>query len=164
MSSQPTDELISLVDNLIDRNKTLLELCRNKQSAIFDREIEDIETLTEQQREASDRIEELNERRRELTREILPSAEQPVSLERVAESLEGNRGQNLDQKRITLKQIIRDIQRYSRENMRLLDNQMAIFNRLFEELEKEQTQETYDSDREKDESGTGEAMIFNEAV
>jgi hypothetical protein len=35
---------------------------------------------------------------------------------------------------------------------------------LFEELESEQSQETYDSDREKDQSGTGEAMLFNEAV
>jgi flagellar biosynthesis/type III secretory pathway chaperone len=142
----------------------LLDLCKQKQDSIFEREIETLEELTVKQKDVCDQVEELNDRRRELCSEILPDSEEPISLETVVDSLESEAGKQLDARRLELKQVTRDIQRISRENMRLLEDRMLVFNRLFEELEEEQTQETYDRDSEKEKAAAGEAMIFDEAI
>jgi flagellar biosynthesis/type III secretory pathway chaperone len=162
--TQPAKKLTALVSELIDCNRNLVSLCKDKQSAILERDAEELETLTQQQEELSSEIQELNERRRDVSEDIIPDQDKPVSLETIVETMDSALGQQLDDLRTELKQVVRDVQRFSRENMRLLENQMTIFDRLFEELESEQSQETYDSDREKDQSGTGEAMLFNEAV
>jgi flagellar biosynthesis/type III secretory pathway chaperone len=162
--SQPAKELTALVSKLVDKNRSLVDLCKKKQSAILERNAEGLEELTEKQEELSGQLQELNDRRRELSEDILPDHDKPVSLQAIVATMDSEYAQQLDDLRTELKQVVRDVQRFSRENMRLLENQMTIFDRLFEELESEQSQETYDSDREKDQSGTGEAMLFNEAV
>jgi flagellar biosynthesis/type III secretory pathway chaperone len=164
MSPSTIDSLESILDQLIKLNQGLLDVCQAKQEAILDREPDELEILTEQQEAVTDRLDELNEQRQGIVRELVPEQEPPISLRTVTDRLDSDDAKRIDEKRFELKNVIRDVQRFSRENYRLLENRMTLFSELFERLEEEQSQETYDQDRMKDRESTGEAMLFDEAI
>jgi flagellar biosynthesis/type III secretory pathway chaperone len=164
MSPSTIDSLESILDQLIKLNQGLLDVCQAKQEAILDREPDELEILTGQQEAVTDRLDELNEQRQGIVRELVPEQEPPISLRTVTDRLDSDDAKRIDEKRFELKNVIRDVQRFSRENYRLLENRMTLFSELFERLEEEQSQETYDQDRMKDRESTGEAMLFDEAI
>lgn len=164
MTRPEVDSLDGILDQLLGLNRELLEVCQAKQEAILDRNFEELELLTEQQESVAERLVELDEQREILARSIAPDRESPVSLDALISTVGESGAEELDEKRVELKNVVRDVQRFSRENVRLLNTRVAVFEDLFERLEEDQSQETYDSDREKDQSGTGEAMLFDEAI
>lgn len=164
MSQNAVDSLETILDQLLKLNRDLRDVCQAKQEAILDREPDELEILTEQQKAVADRLDELNEQRQEAVQTILPDREPPISLKTVADYVDSEIAKILDEKRFELKNVIRDVQRFSRENYRLLENRMSLFSELFERLEGENAQETYGEDRKKDQESTGEAMIFDEAI
>lgn len=164
MTQPEVDSLEGIVDELLDLNQELLDLCQQKQEAILDRDFEELEVLTDQQGSVSERLAELDEQRKALAGDLAPDREPPVSLDVLISLSEESDSEKLSEQRVKLKNVVRDVQRYSRENIRLIDTRMAVFEDLFDRLEEDQSQETYDRDREKDQRGTGEAMFFNEAI
>lgn len=164
MTRPEVDSLSGILDQLLELNENLLELCQAKQEAILDRNFEELEVLTEQQESVTNRLAELDDERKTLAEKIAPDREPSVSLDVLISLEENSSPEDLEQKQVELKNVVRDVQRFTRENMRLLDTRMAVVEDLFERLEEDQSQETYDSDREKDQSGTGEAMLFDEAI
>lgn len=164
MTPPEVDSLNGILDQLLELNRNLVELCQAKQEAILDRDFEELEVLTEQQESVTNRLAELDDERQALAERIAPDREPPVSLDALISLVGDKNSGNLSEKGTELKNVVRDVQRFTRENMRLLDTRMAVVEDLFERLEEDQSQETYDSDREKDQSGTGEAMLFDEAI
>lgn len=164
MTRQDPNKLRSIVDQLIELNRELLELAKTKQDAIFEDDIERLEECTKRQGDITGQIEELNTKRKHISENHLPDSEPPISLTTIAESLDGPESNQLAKKCVELKDILRDVQRFARENQRLLENRMSMFEELFERLGDDKSNETYDSETKKDSGTTGEAMIFDEAI
>lgn len=166
MTTSPRIELANVFDEFIEAYETLKDVTEKKQDAIFDRDIDALETLTEKQAVLTKQLQSINEKKNTLAEKYLDDHQQveELSLRKLQETLSESQDGHLSEKRIQLKDVIRDVQRYSRENQRLLETRMDFFEELFEELSQDNSTETYDSNKEKDTTSTDEAVIFDEAI
>lgn len=166
MATTPRLELSKVFDDFIETYESLRSVSKNKQEALLDRDMEELESLTEEQSVLVQQLEAIEERKQELAKQHLENGASVdgLTLSRLQEAVSAPQDEMLSEKRLRLKQLIRDVQRFTRENQRLLETRMDFFEELFEELSKGQSGETYDSDSTKDAATADEAVIFDEAI
>lgn len=166
MTTTPRIKLSKVFDEFISAYESLRDVTEEKQDAIFDRDFDKLEELTEKQAALAEQLDTINDRKLKLAERHLDEAEtvDGLTLRKLQEKLSTPQDEVLSEKRVELKQLIRDVQRYTTENKRLLESRMDLFEELFQELSQDETSETYDSDSEKDATNADEAVIFDEAI
>ncbi|MFB6347498.1 MAG: flagellar protein FlgN [bacterium] len=159
-------KLSKLYDEFIGAYESLKNITERKQDAIFDRDFDELESLTEKQQALTEQLETIDEKKSRYAENYLetPGQLEDVTLETLKDAAGVDKQDDLSEKHRHLKQLIRDVQRYSRENQRLLETRQDFFEKLFNEFKDGQPGETYDKNKKKDESGADEAVIFDEAI
>lgn len=165
MTTSPRIKLSKVFDEFLTAYESLRDVTEKKQDAIFDRDFDRLEELTEKQAALAEQLETINERKLELAERNLSQDQlDNLTLRKLQAELSTPQDEMLSEKRVELKQLIRDVQRYSKENKRLLESRTDLFENLFQELSQDKSNETYGSNKEKDTTNADEAVIFDEAI
>ena len=167
MSRSAQKKLIDLLGVVYEQYCELHEILEEKQDVLLDRDIDRLNDITETEEAYLEQLKRLEDDRKRLFAEILPSdesrSEVPIDelLEYVPESLHPD----LEEIRIELKSVVRDVQRLNEENMLLLKNRLSVYDRIFNMIKgKDQDNKTYGRDRQAQEAETSQARLVDEAI
>jgi len=167
LNRSPQEKLIDLLDVFHEHYSELLELLQEKQDVLLDRKIDRLAEITETEEVYLEQLKSLENDRKRLFAEILPSDEpqSEVPLDELLQYFPESLHSSLQDIRGDLKSVVRDVQRLNEENMFLLENRLSVYDRIFNMITgRNKDNKTYGRDRQAREANTNQARLVDEAI
>lgn len=167
MDESRWDTLVQSLERNLDLHRDLLEIVRAKQDAIQDRDTDRIESLTEREEALSSQLKELTTKQTSqiqgIADQIGLDTEQPTIAD-IRDEAGKSVADTLSGLRTEIKQVVRDVQTVTKENMFLLENRIRVYDRFFETIQGDSDNDTYDNNMKKDSKQANPALVINESI
>lgn len=167
MSNQPEQKLITLLENTTDSYEILLEVLKEKQDVLLERDVDRLEEITEKERVLVDELQQLEEDRNQLWDDLLDDGtdREEIPLNELLEHVSDGVADNVREIRVELKRAVRDVRRINQENMLLLENRISVYDEIFNMITGEgDKNKTYGPDSEAETHSSGSARLVDEAI
>ncbi len=167
MDRSPGRRILNLLDEIRDHYGSLLDRIKDKNQAVIDRDVKRLSELNDEQQALVEQIQQLNRDRAEFWERALsdhPGDRRTLPVDELVEAVPGLTQTEFEKRKSLLKQVLRDVQRHTQENMVLLENRLSVFENLFTALSGEGKPRTYDRGQNPDHSRTGSSVMIDREI
>lgn len=167
MNTTPARKILSILEDLTDQYRALIDRIKEKNRALVDRDVQRLSELNDEQQVLVEQIQQLNGDRTAFWERVLsehPGSRRTLSTEELVEAVPGLPRREFETHRNQLKQVLREVQRHTRENMVLLENRLSVFDNLFTALSGEEKPQTYDRARQSDAPRSGSSVMIDREI